>query len=241
MNTSEIILSKIKKEEIRPISKWNFIAKEYLIWGLLLIGIILGSLSTSVVIYYLTDSDWDVYKYLDMNLFEWVLLNLPYFWIIFLVLFTVFALFLFRKTKTGYKFSTSLIIFITIIASVLLGIVFSFLGFGNYIDNILSDNLPFYRNISHMQTMWMNPDEGLLVGEIISVNSNNSFVIKDLNGKSWNITGNGISWRGQTTPNVGVSIKIIGSKTSDSSFEATEIRPMNGNMGGGMGRNMMGY
>src|SRR3989344_8809285 len=99
------IIETIKDEGLRPKPRWQFLLKNYVLWGLTLLAILIGSLSFAVIIYMFVNSDWEVYALVADNITAYVFLILPYFWILFLALFALVAYYNLRHTKNGYRFS----------------------------------------------------------------------------------------------------------------------------------------
>jgi len=72
------VLEKIRKEDIKPIPKWHFMLKNSFIWGLFIVNLLLGAIGFAVVIYLLVNNDatWDFS--LTKNIFQWILLAIPF-------------------------------------------------------------------------------------------------------------------------------------------------------------------
>lgn len=223
---TDSIVSKIKKEKIAPAPKWMFLAKNYSIWMLFILAVIIGGLAFAVILFLLTDNDWDIYKQLDKSFGEYLLLSLPYFWIIFLGLFSVAAFYNYKHTKKGYRQSPYLIVVASILASVVIGTVFFYAGLGSKIENIFADNFPYYENFTqHRMDVWNNPERGLLAGTITEADDKDNFILKDFEGKDWEIQSGSASWAGRVIFQEGEQIKIIGEKKNDNIFSAQQIRP----------------
>jgi len=223
---TDSIINKIKKEKISPAPKWIFLAKDYSIWTLFIMAIIIGGLAFAVILFLLTNNDWDIYKHLDKSFGEYLLLSLPYFWIIFLGLFSIVALYNYKYTKKGYRRSPHLIVGVNILASVIIGTVFFYAGLGLKIENIFADNFPYYRNFTqHKLNVWNNPERGLLSGVITKADNKDSFILKDFKGRMWEIQAGGAFWGRRVIFQKGERIKIIGKKKSNSIFSARQIRP----------------
>lgn len=224
------ILAIIHKEHIKPVPKWKFLLKNYGRWVIFGFLVLLGSLSVSVVIFMFTDRDWDIYRYLDKSLFEYILLGIPYFWFLLVSGFVAFAYYDLKKTRTGYKYSFTKIGAINVLASILLGTVFFYSGLGAKIDTAFADNLPYYRDLHGFNgpRVWDNPSKGLLAGEITEIMNEDSFVVQDLKGNLWMVAcnhclgGNGIAGV------IGVPVKLIGKSEGEGAFQVSEIRPFNG-------------
>jgi len=223
------ILEKIKDEHIAPIPRWKFLLKNYVKWVGFALFVLMGSISISVVIFMLTDHDWDIYQYLNKSFMEYLLLSLPYFWFLLLSAFIAFAWYDLEKTKTGYKYGFLKIGLVNILLSVVLGIIFFYAGLGIKMDKIFADNLPYYQNIHQYSRpgIWQNPERGLLVGQITDIAEDGSFHIKDPGDHGWLIDCLKCILKGNIVKENGMIVKIIGKQISDQIFEASEIRPWN--------------
>ena len=203
-----------------------FLAKDYSIWTLFVLAVIIGGLAFAVILFLLTDNDWDIYKQLDKSFGEYLLLSLPYFWIIFLGFFSAAAFYNYKHTKKGYRRSPHLIVGASILVSVIVGTVFFYAGLGSRIENVFADNFPYYENFTQRRVdVWNNPERGLLSGTITEAGDKDNFVLEDFEGKVWEIQASGTFWGGRVIFQEGEQIKIIGEKKSNSIFSAQQIRP----------------
>ncbi|HIP50192.1 MAG TPA: hypothetical protein EYG99_01955 [Candidatus Pacebacteria bacterium] len=229
---SSQIIDKIKKNKIKPKSRWTFLLRDYFMWLFFGTSIVVGGLAFAVMLFLITSNDWDVYKYLDKSFGEYLLLSIPYFWIGLLTLFLLLAYYNYRHTKKGYRYKAYGIVLASVFLSILIGTVLFNAGLGNKIENIFADNFPYYHNLTryraHRAQMWNQPDRGLIAGEIINIKGKNSFMLKDLEGDMWEIEVTDALWKGRAVQEVGEKIKIIGSKKGDVMFSAIEIRPWTG-------------
>jgi len=211
-NISDKALKLINQQQIKPIPKWEFVAKNWGLWlgfivslGLLILGV--GVSWFSVVYNIIT----------------------PYLWLMVAIVFLGVSFLLFEKTKRAYRFSKWLVIVFISIAGLAVGGMLFRAGLASKVDRNLEANVPYYRQIVPMKMMvWNNPSSGYLSGEIISINKSR-FEIKDFDGKIWTITGDPLV-RGRVEMVVGEEIKLIGTQTGTSSFAVDEVRPWNGMM-----------
>lgn len=222
------ILETIKHQEIKPIPRWKFLLKNYGRWVGFALFVLMGSISISVVIFMLTDHDWDIYGYLGKSFLEYLLLSLPYFWFFLLSIFIAFAWYDLEKTKTGYKYGFLKIGLVNILLSVILGILFFYAGLGIKMDKIFADNLPYYQNIHQYARpgVWQNPDRGLLVGKIIETVDENNFRVEDPDRRNWLVNCLNCIFNGRVVNLEGMMVKIMGKEINDGSFQAIEIRPL---------------
>lgn len=185
-NFDQTILEKLKAEKISPKPRWYFTVKNYALWGMGILSLVIGGLSFSVIIYLVRNNDWQIYNELDGSLAEFILLSMPYFWIIILALFLLFIYYDIRQTKKGYRYPILWLFTGSVVVSILCGSLFFTLGMGQYIDDILGQKAPFYNRMVNPQFMyWDRPDEGRLIGVIISESRPGEYIIKDIRQKEW--------------------------------------------------------
>jgi len=229
-NISEEVLKRIKEENIKPKSYWHFATKNYFIWLLFAISIILGSFAFSMILFMFRQLDWDIYRYLGDSLLKSIFIGLPYFWLIFFALFLGVAYYNFIHTKKGYRFRFLSIILISIIASAIFGTGLYFNGFSENLENIFSQRIPYYKHLVYScENQWMQPGKGLLAGTIVKIDiTKNNITLKDCFQKTWEIDTSDTIWKGKTKPSNGLRIKLIGKMKNENHFEAMEIRPWKG-------------
>jgi len=237
-NISNEVLKKIKDNNIKPKPRWYFITKNYFIWLIFGISIILGSFAFSMVLFIIKQLDWDIYHYIGESFLKTVFVSLPYLWLIFLVLFTGVAYYNFIHTKRGYRFKFISILLISLVISIALGTGIYFNGFSERLENVFLEKIPYYNRLVYScEEQWMRPGRGLLAGTIIEIGlPENSFILRDLKNNRWKIVADKVTWKGKITPVTGLKIKLIGKVINDNNFAAMEIRPWQQ----GQGRFMMG-
>lgn len=197
-NISEKILETIKDQQLKPKPKWQFLLQDYMVWLSGLLAIMIGGLAFAVIIYMFVNNDWGLYPAVSNSLVYFIFKTLPYFWLIFLVLFIIIAYYNLKHTKQGYKLRLRNMVLITVLVSVLLGLFWYNIGFGQVIDNALSNKFPIYRqfiNKTHQRALFLqNPDEGILIGVItefeeidMASSKNHVFTLVDWDNKEWQI------------------------------------------------------
>ena len=224
------VLCKIKEEKIEPKPRWQFLLKNYFIWTAFAVSVGIGAVAFCVVLDVLTDNDWDVYKYAADNPLERIFLSLPLVWMIALVLFLGLAYYNCKNTKSGYKYGTYVIVGLSIAVSVILGSIFHYyFGMGEKMESLVAENLPFYRKIySHCSNrkVWLQPEKGLLGGEIVRISNPASFDLEDFGGMLWLIKREkNVFIRGNLPLFEREEVRIIGEQEDDRIFRAIEIRP----------------
>jgi len=64
------VLEKIQQEKIKPKPKWEFTLKNIILGAVFSLSVIIGSLISSVLIYMLVNSDWDLHHYIGHSLLK---------------------------------------------------------------------------------------------------------------------------------------------------------------------------
>lgn len=224
------VLSRIKEEKIKPKPRWQFLLKNYFVWLAFAVSVLVGAISFCVIIFFFFSNDWDIYKYLKVNPFQHFIFSLPYLWIIVLLAFLALAYYNYKHTKSGYRCETYVILGLSILASVILGLLFHFgLGMGEKIDNHLSNNLPVYSRLHaycNRQNIWSQPEKGLLGGKIKEIIGDNEFKLEDFKGLVWQIEEDEeVLMPAGFVVAVGRKVKLVGEKRAERYFWAKEIRP----------------
>lgn len=176
-NIEDKILQKIKNEKLHPKPIWYFLARDYSLWSLVFISVLLAGLSIAPIIFIGTNVEWSYIKHINSNPYLFILYILPYPWIILCIITTYFAKLSWTKTKSGYKFQGKYIIIISILSSLILGIILNLYSLGKNIDDRFHDQFAIYKNVeTRKQENWFNPTEGRFIGIIKNI-STSTFIL----------------------------------------------------------------
>lgn len=220
------LLGKIKEKKNDQKPKWHFLLKNYVIWGVGILALVIGGLAFSVIIYLLKYNDWSAYRQINGNPLEFVLLTLPYFWVVFMVLFVLIVNYDIKHTKKGYCYPLHSLVIVSIITSIILGGVFFRFGLGQVIDDVLGENAPFYEKIFNRQAdFWSQPEEGRLAGMVLSKNGDTEFVILDINQNKWQVQFEQKENMPPFEIEIGHPIRFAGKKIEENIFTAEIIMP----------------
>ena len=226
---SDKVIKRIKEGDVKPYSKWRFILHRFVMWVLFGISILIGSVASGVAIFQLQHAEWDLYQHFSHSLLEFVILVVPYFWLIFMIGFTVFAYYFFRRTERGYRYSVVVLVLVSLGVSIAGGLIFDKVGFAERLEGLFSDRVSFYRALQERkERVWMAPENGLLAGKIIEVMPDGTMEFVDFNNQRWTLLARHAVWRRSLKPMKGLKIKIIGRMKSNKVFVAEEIRPWGG-------------
>ncbi len=232
INISQIVLTRIKDEGIKPISRNLFSIKRVLFWVIVGLSFIVGAFSFALVLSALLNNDWDL---LNKFGFNFIFKTLPYFWLISLALFTILGEYYYRKTLFGHRRGFFVIVGVYLVSTTLFGLIFYLAGIGNIVEDSFSEISPGYRNvILNRMEVWSHPEEGLLSGKVIFIGENEIQIV-DPKGTIWIVNSENYNTRGKFQIEVGRIIKIMGDLNEDNVFKAEEIRPW---IGSGVGKNV---
>ena len=240
---SKDTLRKIKEQGIVPRTRNYFFLRRSTVWVFFGLSIILGSFAASVAVFQIKNAEWDLFDHYRHSIPEFILLFIPYFWILFLIGFSIVAWYYFRRTGSGYRYRALTAVTLSILLSGIGGLGIYSAGLSEKIETAFEDNLPFYRGTAfHSKMIWMAPEKGLLAGKITGISKDGTIKLTDFNGKEWDVEADSAIWRGRLSPVPELEIKLIGNKTGKNCFTAKEIRPWHGrrkNRGSGMQRGKM--
>lgn len=224
--TSEKILKDIKEKHICPCPRWRFMLKNWAFWLMFAVALFVGALSFAVILDVLINHDWDIYLRLHKTFWQFILLSMPYLWIVCLIFFAWIAYYDFVHIKGWYHHSVYAVVSGSILASLLLGILLFYSGVGKKIDQALDDKMPFYGMMNmNKRSLWCRPEMGLLGGEIVRMPrpEPREFIIKDCHGNEWNVR-NPMPQMKPIMVRVGERVKVIGREMDERMFEAEELR-----------------
>lgn len=222
-NFDQELIAKIKQEKIAPKPRWHFLLKNYVVWIVGALALLVGAASVSVMIHLFRYNNFALLTVGDKSFGKFFLLTLPYFWLIFLGLFIFVVYYNFKHTKKGYFYSLPLVVFISILASLSLGSLFHSLGLGRMIDDALGRQAPFYGKVFNRQLdFWFAPKEGRLTGVVIGVDDAAGFYLLDPAGEGWQVFTKTDS---RFPVRIGLPISAVGRAVDENKFYADMIRP----------------
>lgn len=226
-NFGEEVLHKIKDENIQPKPKWQFLLKNYVIWGVGVFSLFFGAISMSLIFFMLRYNNWDVYTRAGSEFWEILFLVIPVFWIVCLIIFTVIVWYNIKHTKTGYRYSPALILLAVVISSVVLGGIFFAVGVDEKIDDVLGRQAPFYNQIINPHIdFWSHPDKGRLTGLIVSQIDVDKYKLVDQEKSEWQVLTQNAKKNLEAELKVGRPARFLGVVQSDHVFEVKEILSM---------------
>lgn len=239
---SKIVLEKIKKAKMLPIPKWRFAAMHILLWAIVLISIILGSIAISVILRSINGIPWEVARMAGRGPIHSFILVLPYIWIGFLALILFTANNLFAKTEKSYRYKPILVVAGSVLISLLLGIALYFAGAGHVIERGLINNVRPYADWQNRRdSMMVAPDRGILIGKVMQISPKINLIIIDLKSTKWTVDVTQAKFKNDFVPQINLDIGVLGNKTGKDTFKAERVmlwKPNSANMFNGFGKPM---
>jgi hypothetical protein len=228
MNSSESIIEKIIKEDIKPIPGWQFKGRNialFIIYGFFLF---VGAISFSIILFTIQQSDFLLLEHIGHSGIEFLLVIFPFFWLITLVIILIGSFYAIYNSKKGYKFSFSNLVYFNLGCSFLIGTLFFISGGSVWFEKTFSTGSGLYTSIeSQKKDFWLKPDEGSLAGEIISINDTSIYLV-DFKNNKWEIDFESAFVAPSVSLAITEKIKIIGKRTGKNSFVAQRIMPWGG-------------
>ena len=227
---SESIVGKIKGDHIAPVPRWHFLLRSYVFWTLFVFSVFLGSLSFGVIVHIVNSGDLDLLNHLQGNVVTSAVMLLPYFWLLFLILFATVAYVNWKHTKLGYRFKRRWIVLGSVLMSAFFGSIFYVLGMAQEVDNLMIKSIPLYNQSKNQARieLWQQPDKGMLIGKIVDMTNNESnLVVEDGSGTDWNVVAdikNKTKGQIQEIKKKGAIVKIVGDMKGKNDFVAKDVR-----------------
>ncbi len=222
---SKNIIEKIKKECIKPTPKWVFLLKNSVIWGIFAFSILLGSIAVSIIIFQLNDVDWNVYHQTEHGVAEFVILAVPYFWVLLMGGFLYLAHHYFYHTKAGYRYSVFLVFGLSLVTSAVIGSGFYASGFSEKMEELFV-KIPHYEMLHYgKRVLWQRPHSGFLSGTILQIDNGAVLILQDFRSQPWWVDILEAKMHHDMMLQEGLKIKMIGERMAEGKFKADMISP----------------
>jgi hypothetical protein len=228
MNTiKKKILDTIEKKHLAPRPRWQFVVKNNTLWFLAGLAMLIGGFAVAVIIFILTDADWDIFVYLDKTPLQAILTMIPYIWLVVLLIVVIVSDTGIARTTHGYKYTKRVLISGSILGSVLIGTLLYLFGFGHTLHKTLVHQMPWYQNMTYTKRdQWFNPEKGLLSGTIVSIGKD-TLTLTAPDKTLWTAAAMMPEVFEEEDLSIGLHIKLIGDKTGDKTFTIQDLRLWN--------------
>lgn len=219
-------INKIKEKHLKPKPRWEFILRNYVFWFIFAISLIIGSLAMSVIIHMIKYGDWDLHDRLSGGLINFIIITMPYIWLVIFGLLIFTSYYYLHNTKSGYRYGLAAVITISLFISFVFGSTAFWAGFDEVIINNVYEKVPLYENLTFNRAkMWVQPEKGLLAGTIVEMSDEENFGLHDFTSRTWQINSDRANLKDRAKILIGENIKLIGELVDEDEFRAIEIRP----------------
>jgi len=228
MNVADKLQKHIKDKNVKQLPTWVFIGRNVGFWALYVIFALLGAKAVGIILYSLTETDFELLSAAsEQGEYLWLQM-LPVIWIACFVAFFAVAYYGARHVKGGYKRKGTTLILTNIIISLTVGSVSYATGAAEQVDELVEVAFPVYHSIQHQrEDLWSMADKGRLAGIIIEVSPEEDEVLmlQDKRQEVWSVNYKEAMTKPGLEVTEGVHVRMLGSSTGDYEFEARVIAP----------------
>ena len=225
------VLEKIEKEKIAPTPRWMVLCRRGAVWIVGGMSLLIGGLAMSVVIFMVVNNEWSLAHQLAGGRVWFVLVTLPYAWLLMLGAFLFLAENQVRHTPHGYRIATVWLIGGSVGLSILLGIIFYAIGAGQRIDDTFTRKMPYYTDIGNRRAkMLQQPERGVVGGVLLEV-AQDELSLRAIDTHVWRVYFEDARLMNDVELVPGVPILVVGENVGDFTIQAKvikEIRPGHG-------------
>jgi len=220
---SQNVLDKIKEGDLKPKPRWVFVFWNVMLIVSFVLAILVGALVTGLVILKFSHLEWGFIRVIGDGVLPGFWEVLPIMWLGLLLLVVLMASQVFEMMEGNYKYSHWIVLGGAVVSSLVLGGVVYASRLADVLENSLRVNLNVYEEMEAMtERRWNLPEKGLLPGKVVEIRAGD-FELEDLRDNDWVVTANlEMIRRAHLQPNQ--MIMVIGEKTSDGEFLATDIK-----------------
>lgn len=214
------VLARINNEKILPHSRLYFLLREYGIWILWLLTILIGAIAVAVAIFTLVYRYFDLHEVIRETFWSYSLEILPYLWLATIFLMMAVAVFNIRHTSHGYRYPLWILIVSSLVGSLGGGLVLYVVGFGFLIDSELGTYVDSYDSQDKVERLlWQEPEDGRLLGDLVmSAKEDNELQTEldfmDSNDFLWRLHTEELPTQGLELLQTGKPVRLLGTVLS---------------------------
>jgi uncharacterized membrane protein len=157
-----------------------------------------------------------------------ILMTMPYFWLICFILFVFLAYYYLKRTRNGYKFEFVKVVVWNLALSFLFGSILYSAGAGRQAENEFAERSTFYNKLRNEQEkVWLRPERGVIVGRVTYIAANGEVLkLDDPREVTWIVDTSNAKYFHGFIVQEGLLIKVFGERGEGNFFIAEEIRPL---------------
>lgn len=221
LDLKEAILSRIDTERIAPRARMWWLVREYGVWFLWGLSVLVGAVALAVILYTSMHIRYALYEATHESFTTFLFEAAPYLWFIAFAVMAIFAFYNLRHTKTGYRYSLTQVIGSSLLLSLIGGVALHAANFGQFIDNELGLTMPLYESheVKEMH-MWHSPVDGRLVGKVATDTAPvGGVVFTDMDGVEWRVNVTELRQSDQAMLFSGKTVRLLGTGMGEGSHD----------------------
>ncbi len=208
------VLSRIEKDALCPQSKLIIGSKEYAMWVLWFMTVLLGAMSIAVTLFVVMHRQYSFYEVTHTSFLAFMIDVLPYLWITVFSVMVIFAVYNFRHTKHGYRYPLWKILGSSMILSLAGGSLLHLAGVGFSLDKTIGNFSKDYTSQEKLELrFWQNPEEGRLVGVFLGAEDGVPLplmMLEDIRGTRWEMNVTELNELDMRMIEGGKKVRVIG-------------------------------
>lgn len=169
MTLEKEIFEKIEKEAIEPTAKWRFTAQHAFVWLLTAVTILVGSIALAIILQLTILNDWELYQFVSYSKLSFAASTFPYIWLFLFVILIAFVQLELRSTKTGYKFAAWKVALVSLVPTVVLGVIIFATGLTEEAPHTIHKADILNYSLQKKADLFHQPERGMLVGMVPSL------------------------------------------------------------------------
>lgn len=221
------IIKKIKKQEIKPVPKWQLWAVNGAFWFLVGVAVILSSVFFSFILINIFQIPFEVFHQLRLGgFFKAFFFFLPHVWIVLVLATLLLGILAFQKTKHGYRYQKAFIVGAFLIVVLALGFIFRTSQVGRPFKELAEQRIPHHLKGTPFDQVQRGllVDEGLLGGQVAGMTTNKIFITSFSNEK-WEVAyDKKTNMKKAVKLKTGDKVIVIGKRQGKASFEASVVK-----------------
>lgn len=211
------------QEQYLSADKYNH-ELQYILWFFVFIFFLISNIALSLIAYLSANNEWDIAKYYSNSSIDFAINTFPFPLLLIVLSGLLFTIIIFKFTNIGKSFSLYRAVMLISFSLIFFSLLFFYAGITKTIHSSLKTYSMYELILKNRNEIWQNPDFGLLSGEIGSITDLDDFLLIDFNNKVWTIKSNSPEINDTSIMQPGNTIKILGRKKDNQTFEAKEIR-----------------
>ena len=225
-SVAQAVLTKIKTTGLCPRSRFWYQLSNSLMWVGFIATILLGALAVSVLILAGLHGWYGLYELIGMSWAGHVLFRLTLVWPLVFVATLGLALYNFRCTKRGYRWSLWQVASVVLGLSVTLGFLLHVFGAGFTADRWLAEKMPMYPGQDRIEYgLWHQPAAGRIVGMVVGSSTSEQVTLETIDGELWTITTEHLLSEENELLRAGKKVHVVGTTTSVNTLQSCAVIP----------------